>query len=536
MRDEKAVKITPEAKTHKKTWPILRALFSRTTLFAVFLLIHLICLWAAFNFLDETITFGFFLALSALEVLFIMNQDGSSSFKISWIVPIILFPVFGALFYLYLKLQTTVKKMRHRIDEEVVCSRSCMQQDPAFLAEARKKDERFYGISRYLYETGGFPSYDNTSMEFYPMGEDFFPSLIAELRKAKKFIFMEFFIVAKGKVWDEILEVLKEKAKEGVEIRFMYDGMNAIKNLPFNYDKELQSYGIDTKIFSPVVPALASYQNNRDHRKICVIDGHTAFTGGINLADEYANIKERFGVWKDIGAMFKGAAVNSFTMLFIQMWNGNYREGKQEKNRLDYRKYSFSANSDCCDDRHPREGFVIPYGDSPLDQENIGENVYLNILHTASDYVHIMTPYLILDDQMMNALCFAAKRGVDVKILFPHIPDKPYAFWLGHSYYQELLENGVRIFEYTPGFVHAKEFIADGLRGSIGTVNLDFRSLYLHFENAAYLHHVPALLDMEADFQSCLLESKEIDMLALKRFPWYKMLFGKLLRIFAPMF
>lgn len=321
-----------------------------------------------------------------------------------------------------------------------------------------------------------------------------------------------------------------------MEIKFLYDGMNTIKNLPFRYDRELREAGIDTKIFSPVIPLLASYQNNRDHRKICVIDGNTAFTGGLNLADEYANLITRFGVWKDTGAMFQGAAVNSFTMLFLQMWNSCYRDRHPEKAPLPYARYAFSHCRDCGDEPASRKGYVIPYGDSPLDQENLGENVYLNILHTARDYVHIMTPYLILDDQMMNALTFAVKRGVDVKILFPHVPDKPYAFWLGHSYYQELLENGVRIFEYKPGFVHAKEFISDDMRGVIGTINLDFRSLYLHFENAVYLHNVPAVRKMEEDFDACLSDCVEIDLAALKRMPWHKMLYGKLLRIFAPMF
>lgn len=525
-----------EAKTHKKSWPLLRAVFSRTTLFVLFLLIQIYCLWLAFTLLDEAVTFGFFIALSALEILFIMNQEGSSAFKISWIVPIILFPVFGALFYLYLKLQSTVKKMRHRLSEEEERSKAFMRMDSSFLPRLREEDGRLYGTASYLYDCCGYPCYGNTSMQFFPMGEDFFPVLIEELEKAEKFIFMEFFIVAKGRIWDAVRDVLHKKAREGVEIKFMYDGTNAIKNLPFNYDKELRELGIDTKIFSPLVPAFASYQNNRDHRKICVIDGHTAFTGGVNLADEYANIEERFGKWKDVGAMFKGEAVNSFTMFFLQMWNSTYRDGHPEKQPLPYEKYAFQNCGDCGEEARPRTGYVIPYADSPLDRENVGENVYLNILHTARDYVHIMTPYLILDDQMMNALCFAAKRGVDVKILFPHIPDKPYAFWLGRSYYRELLQNGVRIFEYKPGFVHAKEFIADGKRGAIGTINLDFRSLYLHFENAVYLHEIPEIADMEADFKACLSESIEIDEAALRKLPFYQVFLGQLLRVFAPLF
>ncbi|MDO4265167.1 MAG: cardiolipin synthase [Eubacteriales bacterium] len=525
-----------KAKTHKKTWPFLRTVFSRTSLFIFFLAVQLIILWLAFTFLDETFTLGFFIVLSAIEVMFIMNQGGSSSFKIAWIVPIILFPVFGALFYLYLKIQSSVKRMRHRLDDEVKISDCCLAEDEALIRSIRENDPRLYGISRYLRREAHAPLCTDTAVSFYAMGEDFFPAFSEELKKAKKYIFMEYFIVAKGKIWDEILQILKEKAAEGVTVKFMFDGMNTIKNLPFGYDKELREMGIDCKIFSPVIPALATYQNNRDHRKICVIDGNTAFTGGLNLADEYANLEQRFGVWKDTGMMFKGDAAKAFSVLFMQMWNSTYRDGKKETYRLSYERYVHRECLCCGDAIKPGEGYVIPYGDSPLDEENVGENVYLNILHTARDYVHIMTPYLILDDQMMNALCFAAKRGVDVKILFPHIPDKPYAFWLGHSYYPELLTNGVRIFEYEPGFVHAKEFISDGRVGVIGTINLDFRSLYLHFENAAYLHDVPAILDMEADFQNCLGQCREIDMEAFKRLPWYKLLFGNLLKLIAPLF
>ncbi|MDO4438256.1 MAG: cardiolipin synthase [Eubacteriales bacterium] len=525
-----------KAKTHKKSWPILSFLFSRMTFFVVFLAIQIYILWAAFTFLDEKLAFSFFIFLSGAEILFILNQEGSSSFKIAWIFPIMIFPVFGALFYLFIQLQTTVKRMRHRLDIEVEDSEDCMKTSATVMEQVKGEDRELKSIVSYLDGECQFPCYDNTSVQFFPMGEDFFPVFIEELKKAKKFIFMEFFIVAEGEIWGSILEVLKEKAKEGVQIKFMYDGTNSIKNLPFWYADKLKSYGIDAKVFSPVRPAISSYQNNRDHRKICVVDGTTAFTGGLNLADEYANIEIRFGVWKDTAAMFKGEAANSFTMLFLQMWNSSYRDMNTKEVRLPFPKYKYDPKYDRRDDTCKREGYVIPYGDNPLDSENVGENVYLSIINEARDYVHIMTPYLILDDQTIHALCFAAKRGVDVKIIFPHIPDKPYAFWLGHSYYEELIKNGVRIFEFEPGFVHAKEFISDGRKAVIGTINLDFRSLYLHFENACYLYKSPAIGDMETDFEECLKKCIEIDMEAFSKMPPLKMLYGKLLRVLAPLF
>lgn len=497
-------------------------------------------LWLAFTFLNENVTFGVFVALSAIEVLFIFNRRGNSAYKLSWIVPIILFPVFGGLFYLFLKLQSTVKKMRHSYGEEERIMRAALRSE----AERHRaspvsgaKDPAFSGIVSYLGDTCGFPAYQNSSVQFFPLGDAAFPVLFSELRKAERFIFLEFFIVAQGEIWDEVLAILKEKAREGVEIRFLYDGMNAISNLPFRYDEELVRFGIDTKVFSPVVPVLASYQNNRDHRKICVIDGTTAFTGGFNLADEYANRIVRFGHWKDTAVMVKGEAVSSFSAMFLQMWNCAYRNGRREQEKLPYARYLFSA---CARAEHAPDvscaGLVIPYGDNPLDEESVGENVYLDLLYAAREYVHIMTPYLVLDDQMMNALCFAAKRGVDVRILFPGIPDKPYAFWLAHSYYPELLRSGVRIFEYMPGFVHAKEFIVDGKRAVVGTINLDFRSLYLHFENAVYFQDAPDIAGMEADFQSCLSVCTEINEAVLAGAPWYKTFFGSILRIFAPLF
>lgn len=522
-----------KADAHKKSWPILRALFSRSAMLILFTLIQLIILIAFFRWMDEKFAFYIFIILSALEIIFILNQEGSSVFKISWIVPIMLFPVFGALFYLFLKFQNTPHKIKKRLEESSERTAPYLKSDEGVLKSAEREDAYFRNTVHYIDKVCGFPPYKNTSTVYFPIGEEMFPILESELKKAKRFIFMEYFIIKPGVVWDRVLEILKAKAAEGVEIRLMYDGMNCIKNLRFSYPDELICYGIKAKMFSPIKPALETYQNNRDHRKICVIDGNTAFTGGLNLANEYANIDSPYGVWKDTGMMFKGEAVNSFTMLFLQMWNiTEYMPDSIE----DIGKYSFKHSEDCGDDVTDREGYVIPYGDSPFDKENIAENVYLNFLNTATEYVHIRTPYLILDDQMINAMCYASKRGVDVKIMFPHIPDKPYAFWLAHSYYPVLIKSGVKIYEYRPGFVHAKEFVADGTKAVIGTVNLDFRSLYLHFENAVYLYKNPSIADMEEDFQEDLKKCICMDMEKYRRLPKLKLFCGRLLKLLAPMF
>ena len=349
-----------------------------------------------------------------------------------------------------------------------------------------------------------------------------------ELEKAKRFIFMEYFIVERGEMWDSILEILERKVQDGVEVRFMYDGMCCLVLLPYSYPRELRTKGLKAKMFAPIRPALSTYQNNRDHRKILVIDGHTAFTGGINLADEYINRKVRFGHWKDTGIMVKGDAVTSFTMMFLQMWNITEKEPEDYGRYLRDPEFFYPPELSM-------EGFVIPYGDSPLDQETVGELVYLDIINTARNYVHIMTPYLILNYELVQALQFAAKRGVETIIIMPHIPDKEYAFLLAKAHYEELIRAGVQIYEYTPGFVHAKVFTSDDEKAVVGTINMDYRSLYLHFECAAYIYRNEVIKDVERDFKETLAKSQVITLEECRHYPWYKKFAGRVLRLFAPL-
>ncbi len=326
-------------------------------------------------------------------------------------------------------------------------------------------------------------------------------------------------------MWGSILKVLKEKAAQGLDVRFMYDGMCSISLLPYNYPKMIEKYGIRCKMFSPIRPVLTTAQNNRDHRKICVIDGKVGFTGGINLGDEYINRQERFGYWKDTAVMLEGDAVQSLTMLFLQMWNVTERKPEH------YGRYLTKPAG-----KLRRElGFVMPYGDSPFDHEDVGEEVYCHILNHAKKYVHIMTPYLILDSQMMDALCRAAKSGIDVKIIMPGIPDKKYAFALAKTYYKELIKAGVKIYEFTPGFVHAKIFVSDNDTATIGTINLDYRSLYLHFECGVFLYNNPVVWDVEQDFQNTLKQCRRICVADLKKISLGMSIMGRSLRMIAPL-
>jgi len=383
-------------------------------------------------------------------------------------------------------------------------------------------------LARYVHQRGGFPTYQNTEVQYFASGEEKFEELLRQLQQAQKFIFMEYFIVQKGYMWTKILNILKEKVEEGIEVRFMYDGMCSLSMMPFHYPKQLQKMGIQCHMFAPIYPVLSTYQNNRDHRKIVVIDGTTAFTGGINIGDEYINRKQRFGVWKDTAIMLRGDAVRSFTLMFLEMWNVSKGRPLPEgyEQYLEVNQLKMPAAGD---------GFVMPYGDSPFDGELLGAQVYMDILYTAKDYVHIMTPYLIPDHDMTTALTYAAKRGVEVIIIMPHIPDKWYAFVLAKTYYPELMDAGVQIYEYTPGFIHAKSFIADGRKAVVGTINLDYRSLYLHFECAAYMYRNAEIEKIEQDFKNTLKQCQKVTRDDIRKQSWLNQLIGKILRLFAPL-
>ena len=518
-------------KPKKKTWGrFLRVIFGRTTFVITALLIQLVILCLSFQWLREHVfyLYGGFVGLSAVVVIYIINKNQNPSYQLSWIIPVLVFPVFGALFYLFVETQPGTRAIDRRLKEIIKETESMLRQRPEVMERLYRESRGTARLAYYMNRYGGYPIWENTSAQYFPLGDDMYPVLLEELRKAERYIFMEYFIVEKGEMWDSILEILKEKAAAGVEVRFMYDGMCSLTLMPYGYPKQLEKYGIHCKMFSPVRPVLSSYQNNRDHRKITVIDGHTAFTGGVNLADEYINRKVRFGHWKDTAIMLKGDAATGFLMMFLQMWNIT------EHRTDDYARYLYRPAAP-----NPKEpdgtGFVMPYGDSPLDNETVGQHVYMDILNESRYYVHIMTPYLILDSDMITSLTFAAKRGIETIIIMPHIPDKIYAYLLARSYYAELLQAGVKIYEYIPGFVHAKVFTSDNTKAVVGSINMDYRSLHLHFECAVYLFRNPAVQQAEADFQETLKHCQEITLEDCRTYPMPKKIAGKVLRLFAPL-
>lgn len=467
---------------------------------------------------------GILMIVSFIVVLHLFNEKGTPDLKLVWMLPISIFPVFGALFYLYITIQPGTRMLQRRLRLLFGHTKKYISQDEAVQKRIAEESCHMSRFAEYMLANDNSPVYGNTKAKFYPLGDDQFPDMLEEIKKAEKFIFLEFFIVEDGYMWNTILDILKEKVREGVEVRFMYDGFCLISLLPNYYPREMERAGIKCKMFSPIRPVFSSHYNNRDHRKILVVDGKTAFTGGTNLADEYINRKVRFGHWKDTAIRLQGDAVERFTYMFLEMWNVT------ERSEEDYARYKTPAGAE-----KEHDGYIIPYSSSPYGTERIGKRVYLDILNTAEHYVHIMTPYLILDYETKMALTYASRRGVEVIIIMPHIPDKQYAFVVAKTYYNELLEAGVKIYEYTPGFVHAKVFVADDEKAVVGTINLDYRSMYHHFECGALLYRNSEIAAVEQDFEETLEKCQEVSADDYKKQKLWERLEGRLLRMLAPL-
>lgn len=457
--------------------------------------------------------------ISMLVVLWIINNNINPDYKIAWIILILVFPIFGGLFYIFFgRGNTSWRKMQ----DITVRSMEALQPTPIILEELALQNETAANQSRYLQNYAYSPVYKNTFTEYLPIGEITFERLQEELKKAERYIFLEYFIIEEGVMWNSILEILVEKARQGLDVRVIYDDVGCLLTLPYRYHQYLEKLGIKCCVFNPLTPVLSLGHNNRDHRKIAVIDGYTGFTGGINLADEYINVYEKYGHWKDSAIMLKGEAVWSFTVMFLTMW-GHLRGVEEDFNQ-------FKPNPPLADQREA-EGYVQPFADNPLDHEPVGEIVYLNMINKARKYVYICTPYLIVDSQMITALTSAAKGGVDVRIITPYIGDKWFVQAVSRSYYKNLIHNGVKIYEYLPGFIHSKTYISDDCYGIVGTINMDYRSLYMHFECGVWLYN-NSIMKIKEDFLTTLEICKPAKPADMK---WYESWAGSILRIFAPL-
>lgn len=462
-----------------------------------------------------------------LMIIVLVNSDHDASAKITWLIVMVLFPIFGALLYIFTSVDIGHRALKKRLSDIIAETRQTIEQDRDVLERVEDKSPELADLAYYINRTGCYPVHSNTQVTYYPVGEKMFEAMLTELEKAKEFIFLEYFILDEGYMWGKLLEVLARKAGEGVDVRVMYDGTCEFALLPRTYPKKLEKLGIHCKVFAPITPFLSTHYNYRDHRKIMVIDGRTAFNGGINLADEYINHINRFGHWKDTGVMLKGEAVSSFTLMFLQMWHVNEKLG-------DFSPYIKTFDK-TMEEFDSGGGFVMPYGDCPLDEDNVGESVYMDILNRAHDYVYIMTPYLILDGELEKALNFAAQRSVDVRLIMPYISDSFVANALAKTYYKSLLKAGVKIYEYSPGFVHAKVFLSDDRKAVVGTINLDYRSLYHHFECATYLYDMPCIGEIKKDYEETLDKCRIVTLETLKKEKWYIRLVGNVMKFVAPL-
>lgn len=485
---------------------LLKLLFNRIFYVALALVVQLAWLLIAlFRIMEYSrwVTIGM-QAIGFLVVLWIVNKKINPSYKLAWTMLILIFPVFGVSLYLLFG-KSRIGTVMEQHYQNLIDETAEYLEGSELTRKRLNEDDRSMRIqSDYIWQYSRYPVHENTTAEYFQVGDDMFPVLVRELKQAKKYIFIEYFIINDGVMWQTILNILEKKAAEGVDVRLIYDGFGCLTTLPHKYYEELQKKGIKCQVFNPFRPILNIIQNNRDHRKLCIIDGWVGFTGGINLADEYINQKARFGHWKDTAVMLKGEAVWNMTVMFLHMWAviGRSEESIDYEAYFPHRYHEGEFESD---------GFVQPFCDTPLDEEVVGEDVYLNIINKAKKYVYICTPYLIIDNEMMTALCLAAKSGVDVRIMTPGIPDKKLVFILTQSYYRQLLEAGVKIYEYQPGFLHAKSFVSDDEIGVVGTINLDYRSLYLHFEDGVWIYRNRVIQDIKDDFIQTMEYCRQIE-------------------------
>lgn len=461
----------------------------------------------------------FFYLVSIAVVLTIINRKCPTAYKLAWAVPILLFPAAGGSFYLLAR-----SRNMHRIAlARIKSNRALLQSDlpPKHLPQ-KSELKNFSTLPHYLLSEG-FPSFAATNTDFLESGERYHKRLLEDLSSAEKFIFLEFFIIHEGVMWDSVLEILEQKAKEGVVVRILYDGMGSLKTLPAGYCKRLKEKGIDAKVFQKFVPLISTMQNNRDHRKIVSIDGRIAYTGGINLSDEYINQYDRFGHWLDSGIRIEGRAAAQFTRFFLEMWYTNHKVDPDPTLFFDHTAAEQAP------------GFVIPYADSPLLESNCIKELYLALINSARDYLYITSPYLIPGDDILSALQIAAKSGVDVRLITPYHGDHAVVHVISRSYYKELSEAGVRIYEYLPGFIHSKNFVCDDTVCSVGTTNLDYRSLYLHYECGALCFGTDAVLQVKKDFLSTLERCRELRPENIKKQPAPLRFFVSAMRLFEPM-
>lgn len=503
---------------------LINTLFSKPMMTAYIILFELFLLYLLLSLLsaNSKILTVVFKIISILVVIYIYNRHDNPGYKLAWITIILIVPTFGGLLYIMFGGKKVPKELRRTVKDSKQHTEGLLIQKEEVMDQLKNESLEAAKQANYFMKYAGYPCYQKTQTTFIESGEKYYETMITELKKAEKFIFLEYFILEEGKMLNDILDILEEKAKAGVDVRLLYDDAGCIVKVKEGFDAKLRKRGIQCKIFNPITARLAIQMNNRDHRKITVIDNKVGFTGGINLADEYMNEKMVFGHWRDQGIMIKGEAVSNLTIMFLQFWD----HGANEKSDYVYFTPSFEAEDD---------GYVVPFSDSPTDDESVGESSHLNLIHSAKKYIYIQTPYLILDNVMRDSLELAGKNGIDVRIMVPAIPDKKLVNQVTKSNYQTLLESNVRIYEYTPGFVHAKTLVSDDELGIIGSINLDYRSYFLHFECGVWMYKSKAIESCRDDFLKTLDSCHEITIEEYMKTNVLLRILRSILNLFSPL-
>lgn len=507
---------------------LLKSLTSRLSLTVLLILIQVVFFFVMllrlgdlFIYLDLVLYF-----LSIVLTIYLINDDNKSpSLKLPWILAIVLFPLLGGIGYLLFG--------RNAVEHDAILLRNTITTklkdyygSNHLQVKLAEKNKYYATDASYIHKVSNAVLHNNTKSEYFPIGEAMFDKLCEMLEKAEHYIFLEFFIVQEGEMFDKVLDILKDKANKGVEVRFIYDDLGCIKTLPGDYYKKLESYGIKCGVFNPFRPIVSIIHNNRNHRKIAVVDGYMGISGGINLADEYINKRERFGHWKDTAIYLEGEAVHNLTLLFLEDW---YYCRNEMEDYGEYAPFKYAPNV------IESDGYYQSYGDSPLDEELCAQNVFINVLSHSTDYVYITTPYLIIDYDFLNSIKLAAKRGIDIRIITPHIPDKWYVHMLTRAFYHSLLDAGVRIYEYTPGFIHAKTMVSDDSVAIVGTINLDYRSLVHNYECATIMYYSSTCMDIKADFEKTLEVCEEMTIDNLPKHNLVYEVVMNIIKLFAPL-
>lgn len=464
--------------------------------------------------------------IGVLMVLGIVVNRDNPAYKLVWAVVILVFPIFGVVLYAFVGQSKVPKKMNRKFSEINARFDIYKADDEHILSELGQTNDDIKSQCHYLSKFSGYGAYRNTDVTYFSQTDAAYDAMLDALSKAEKYIFMEYFAMENAVAFKKIEDILAKKVEEGVEVRIIYDDFGSLAYVNNRFIRRLLSKGIKVRAFNPLVPVFYIFMNNRDHRKIMVIDGKVSFNGGFNMCDEYFNIDSPYGHWKDTAVRLEGEAVRNHVIMFLQMWNSIEDTDKDYAPYFEIPEYHARDNN----------AVIIPFSDSPLDHECVGENVYLNIIRHASRYVYISTPYLIIDNEMMEALCLASKSGVDVRIITPGIPDKKIVYMLTKSYYPQLLDAGVKIYQYTPGFIHAKGYVCDDEVGVVGTINMDYRSLYLHFECGTYIYNSTAISDLKKDFLETFELCEEVHKKDRpKKVSLITMTFKAILRLFAPL-